>query len=127
MDKILVEQLHNSQQVNSQLEDQVKALLAENEALKQQNRELQHSLNNLESPPAPQLPDLSTLRDRVLKSLTSGKGKVASTSPQFKTAAKALDRFILELRESTPVSTPDSETATDGTAALLVDEATKRH
>jgi len=71
-------------------------------------------------------PFLLAVRDRVLKSLTSGKGKVASTSPQFKTAAKALDRFILELRESTPVSTHDSETSPDGTAALLVDEAIKK-
>ncbi|MBR8840188.1 MAG: hypothetical protein DSM106950_40910 [Stigonema ocellatum SAG 48.90 = DSM 106950] len=77
-------------------------MLAENESLKQQNQELQHSLNNLESPPAPQLPDYEVVRDHVLKSLTQGKGKVATTSPQFKTAARALDRFILELRESTP-------------------------
>ena len=70
-------------------------------------------------------PFLLAVRDRVLKSLT-GKGKIGTFSPQYKFAAKALDRFILELRESTPVSTPDSETAPDGTAALLVDEATKK-
>jgi len=36
MDKILVEQLHSSQQVNEQLEEQVRELQAENESLKQQ-------------------------------------------------------------------------------------------
>ena len=118
------------QQEREQLLAQISALLAENESLKQQNQELQHSLNNLESSSAPQLPDyevvrdkrsLLAARDRVLKSLT-GKGKIGTFSPQYKFAAKALDRFILELRESTPVSTHDSETPPDGTAALLVDE-----
>lgn len=65
------------------------------------------------------------MRDRVLKTLTSGKGKVATTSPQYKTAARALDKFISELRESAPTSTPASS-APDGTAAPLVDEATKK-
>ena len=114
------------QQSNDQLKAQVEELQSENEALKQQNQELQRELNNLESSPAPQLPDLYPIRDRILKSLTSGKGKVASTSPQYKTAARALDRFIEELRESTPVSIPASSTTPDGTAAPLVDEATKK-
>jgi len=111
------------QQEQGQLQAMVEELQTENEALKQQNQELQQQLSNVVAPLVPQ-PDYEAVRDRVLKSLTSGKGKVASTSPQFKTAAKALDRFILELRESTQVSTPvsthDSETSPDGTAALGV-------
>ena len=113
------------QQSNDQLKAQVEELIRENEALKQQNQELQQQLSNLAAPDVPQ-PDYEAVRDRVLRTLTSGKGKVASTSPQYKTAARALDRFILELRESTPVSIPVAETAPDGTTAPLVDEATKK-
>ncbi|MEH2131749.1 MAG: hypothetical protein V7K86_14175 [Nostoc sp.] len=39
-------------------------------------------------------PDYQAVRDRILRSLRS---KVASTSPQFKTATKVLDKFISEL------------------------------
>ncbi|MEH2003519.1 MAG: hypothetical protein V7L00_33265 [Nostoc sp.] len=38
--------------------------------------------------------DYQEIRDRILRSLRS---KVATTSPQFKTATKVLDRFISEL------------------------------
>ena len=120
------------QQENDQLKAQVEQLQSENESLKQQNQELQQELSNLGATPVTPLPDyeavrdkrsLLAARDRILKTLTSGKGKVASTSPQYKTAARALDRFILELRESAPASIPVAETASDGTAAPLVDEA----
>jgi hypothetical protein len=47
-------------------------------------------------PPLPQLPDLEGIRDRVLKGLTTGRGSFGRTSPQYKAAAKALDRFIEE-------------------------------
>ena len=114
------------QQSNDQLKAQIEELLRENEALKQQNQELQQELSNVAVTPTLQLPDYEVVRDRILKSLTSGKGKVASTSPQYKTAARALDRFISELRESTPASIPVAETTPDGTAAPLVDEATKK-
>jgi len=43
--------------------------------------------------------------DRVLKSLTTGRRAVGTTSPQFKSAVKTLDRFIEELQKSAPVST----------------------
>ena len=118
------------QQENDQLKAQVEQLLRENESLKQQNQELQQEFSNAVAPDVPQ-PDyeavrdkqsLLAARDRVLRTLTSGKGKVATTSPQYKTAARALDRFILELRESAPASTPASSTP-DGTAAPLVSEA----
>lgn len=46
-----------------------------------------------------QLPNLEAVRDRVLKGLTQGRGSFASTSPQFKAAAKALDRFINEFKK----------------------------
>lgn len=39
-------------------------------------------------------PDYESIRDRILRSLRS---KVATTSPQFKTATKVLDKFISEL------------------------------
>ena len=111
------------QQENDQLKAQIEQLQSENESLKQQNQELQQELSNRGATPVTPLPDYEAVRDRILKTLTSGKGKVASTSPQYKTAARALDRFILELRESTPASIPSAETAPDGTAAPLVDEA----
>ena len=98
------------QQSNDQLKAQVEELLRENEALKQQNQELQQELSNLGATPAPQLPDLYPIRSSILKSLITGKGKVATTSPQYKTAARALDRFISELKESIPPSTPASNT-----------------
>ena len=114
------------QQENDQLKAQIEQLQSENESLKQQNQELQQELSNLAAPDVLPLPDYEAVRDRVLRTLTSGKGKVATTSPQYKTAARALDRFILELRESTPTSTPVAETAPDGTVAPLVEEATKK-
>jgi hypothetical protein len=40
-----------------------------------------------------ELPDLEGVRDRILKSL-----KLGSQSPQFKSARKALDQFIREVR-----------------------------
>ena len=110
------------QQSNDQLKAQIEELIRENESLKQQNQELQQELSNAAATPL--IPDYEAVRDRILKSLITGKGKVASTSPQYKTAARALDRFILELRESAPASTPASSTP-DGTAASLVDEATR--
>lgn len=36
-------------------------------------------------------------RDRILKTLVTGRGKVATTCPQYKTTRKALDKFIEEL------------------------------
>ncbi|MBD2770650.1 hypothetical protein [Iningainema tapete] len=125
MNESLMEQLHNSHQEQEQLLSQLEQLRSENESLAQRNQVLQEELNNLSLAPAISLPELQLVRVSVLKTLTSGKGKVATTSPQYKTAARALDRFILELRESTPASTPASS-APDGTAAPLVDEAIKK-
>ncbi|QFS50873.1 hypothetical protein [Nostoc sphaeroides] len=42
-------------------------------------------------------PDYQELRDRILRSLTTGRGSFASTSPQYRAASKALDRFIAEI------------------------------
>lgn len=84
------------QQENSQLKAQIEQLQTENEALKQQNQELKQELSNVAIPPSA---DYKTVRDRVLKTLTTGKGKVATTSPQYKTAAKVLDKFIGELQK----------------------------
>ena len=114
------------QQENDQLKAQVEQLQSENESLKQQNQELQRELSNRGATPVTPLPDYEAVRDRVLRTLTSGKGKVATTSPQYKTAARVLDRFIEELRKSAPASTPTAVTAPDGTAAPLVEEATKK-
>ena len=112
------------QQEREQLLAQIEELIRENESLKQQNQELQQQLSNVAAPDVLPLPDYEAVRDRILKSLITGKGKVATTSPQYKAAARALDRFILELRESAPVSKPASSTP-DGTAAPLVDEVLK--
>jgi len=40
-------------------------------------------------------PDYQTVRDRILRSL---KARVATTSPQYKTATKVLNRFITEIQ-----------------------------
>lgn len=90
------------QQENSQLIEQLRS---DNEALVHQNQELQQELSNAatQSPP-----DYKAVRDRILKSLLSGRGRIATTSPQYKTAVKTLDRFIEELQKSAPVSTPES-------------------
>ncbi|MHC5823185.1 MAG: hypothetical protein ACYT04_46970 [Nostoc sp.] len=42
-------------------------------------------------------PDYQEIRDRVLKSLTTGRGSFASTSPQYRAASRALDRFIAQI------------------------------
>ncbi len=44
-------------------------------------------------------PDLFSLRDSILESLTTGRGRIATTSPQYKTAIKVLDKFIAQLVE----------------------------
>ena len=103
------------QQSNDQLKAQVEELLRENESLKlqflerkQENeqlqtenesiklqfKELQQELDNVATPPPP---DYLAVRDSVLKSLTSGKGKIATTSPQYRTTSKALDKFIASI------------------------------
>ncbi|MGI2908355.1 hypothetical protein [Tolypothrix sp. VBCCA 56010] len=42
-------------------------------------------------------PDLFALREKILESLTTGRGKVGTFSPQYKTAVKVLDRFVEKL------------------------------
>jgi DNA repair exonuclease SbcCD ATPase subunit len=101
------------QQELEQLQAQIEKLMSENESLLQQNQELQQELSNRASSPSPQLPDYEAVRSGVLFSLTIGKGKVATTSPQYKTAARALDKFINELQKSTPVSTPEQKNTPD--------------
>ncbi len=39
-------------------------------------------------------PDYQVIRDRILRSL---RAKVATSSPQFRAASRALDRFISEI------------------------------
>jgi len=91
------------QQENSQLIEQLRS---ENEVLVHQNQELQQELSNAATP---EPPDYKVVRDRVLKSLTSGRGKLATTSPQYKTAVKALDKFIEELNTEKSASTENWE------------------
>ncbi|MCW5319349.1 hypothetical protein GTQ43_39020 [Nostoc sp. KVJ3] len=43
-------------------------------------------------------PDYQTIRDRILKSLITGRGRIATSAPQYKSAVKALDRFIAEIQ-----------------------------
>lgn len=116
--------------------------LSQIEALHVENQELRERLNNLEANEraATPLPDLQAIRSRILKSLTQGKNKVATTSPQYKTAVKVLDKFITELVATTgestplsilpsaPMSTPSSTPVStpDGTAAPLVSEAVRK-
>lgn len=121
----LVTQIEELQRLNVSYVQRNQELQSENESLLQQNQELQQELNNLSTARAISLPDLQLVRSSILKSLTVGKSKVATTSPQYKTAARALDKFILELRESAPPSTP-AFLFPDGTAAPLVKEATKK-
>ena len=42
-------------------------------------------------------PNYQAVRDRILKSLTTGRGRIAPSAPQYKSAVKALDRFISEI------------------------------
>lgn len=77
-------------------------------------------------------PDYQAMRDRVLKTLVTGRGKVATVSPQYKTAARAMDRFIEELK-STPISTlastekqintPESQATWEDKAQTFLEEA----
>jgi len=75
------------------------------------------------------LPDLQAIRSRILKSLTQGKNKVATTPPQYKTAAKVLDKFISELvaysGESTPLSTlPSAQASKEASTAAYTQSST---
>jgi len=86
------------QQENSQFIEQLRS---DNEALVHKNQELQQELGNAAATPEP--PDYKAVRDRILKSLT-GRGRIATTSPQYKTAVKALDKFIEELNKEKSAS-----------------------
>ncbi|MBW4571713.1 MAG: hypothetical protein KME31_27945, partial [Tolypothrix carrinoi HA7290-LM1] len=68
----------------------------------------------------PKQPDLEAIRSRVLS-----RWRVAKGPEKKERIALALDAFIAELAASTPESKPASR-APDGTAAPLVDEATKK-
>lgn len=43
-------------------------------------------------------PDYQAIRDGILKSLITGRGRIAPSAPQYKSAVKALDRFIAEIQ-----------------------------
>jgi hypothetical protein len=43
-------------------------------------------------------PDYQAVRDRILKSLTTGRARIAPSAPQYKSAAKALHKFIAEIQ-----------------------------
>ncbi len=68
-------------------------LKAENSSLRQEVVELRQQLSELTQHQGVELPDLEGLRDRILSNL-----KLGSQSPQFKSARKALDQFIREVR-----------------------------
>lgn len=70
---------------------------------------------------SPKQPDLEAIRSHVLS-----RWRVAKGPEKKERIALALDAFIAELAASTPESKPASKTAPDGTAAPLVDEATKK-
>ncbi|MBN3945380.1 MAG: hypothetical protein HWQ38_02345 [Nostoc sp. NMS7] len=53
-------------------------------------------------------PDYQEMRDRVLKSLTTGRGRIAPSAPQYKSAVKVLDRFITEIQGDTKTPPGDS-------------------
>jgi len=118
-------------------QDEVQQLQAENQHLRIRVQELEVEnalvVEQLQAMPvaSPRLSreQLHSLRDRILENLRQGKGRgrgsgaIASTSPQYKTAVKALDQFVAEICSalevapiedstplSTPVSTPDSRT-----------------
>ncbi len=69
---------------------------------------------------SPKQPDLEAIRSRVLS-----RWRVAKGPEKKERIALALDAFIAELAASTPESKPASR-APDGTAAPLVDSATKK-
>lgn len=70
---------------------------------------------------SPKQPDLEAIRSRVLS-----RWRVARGPEKKERIALALDAFIAELAASIPELKPASKTAPDGTAAPLVDEATKK-
>ena len=109
----LLAQIEELQRENVSIVQRNQELQSENESLLQQNQELQQELINLSTASFISLPFLQLVRSGVLKSLITGKGKVATTSPQYKTAAKALDRFIDELQKSKPASTPEPKNTPD--------------
>ena len=118
------EQLQNTQLESDRLEALVSSLqqsLAEAqfeiESLKLENLEQKRELSNRAQSAAISLPDLQSVRSSILKSLITGRSKVATTSPQYKTAARALDRFVEELQKSIPVSIPAPDDITSDISA----------
>ena len=54
-------------------------------------------------------PDYFALRENVLKTLTTGRGKVGIFSPQYKTAVKVLNNFIEQLNKEKSASSENWE------------------
>ena len=70
----------------------------ERDELVKLNNALTTELDRLkETTPAPQLPDLEAVRERILSGLKLGK-----QAPGYKAALKALERFTDELRAHSP-------------------------
>ena len=103
------EEIKPDRQVSDEARQEIKL---DYQAMRERNQELEAEVLRLkkiveqaeELNSAPKT-DLFALRERVLKSLTTGRRAVGTTSPQFKSAVKTLDRFIEELQKSTPIST----------------------
>jgi len=117
------------QQEREELQAQIAALQAENQSVKQQNQELQERTQELEEQNQQlqnklkniAMLDYEAMRSHTLKSMTTGKGSAASTSPQYKFASRATGKLIediisaiSDIAPSTPTSirgenTPDSQ------------------
>lgn len=53
-------------------------------------------------------PDYQAVRDRILRSLTTVRGRIAPSAPQYKSAVKLLNRFIAEIQGDTKTPPGDS-------------------
>lgn len=90
----LLAQIEELQLENVNVVQRNQELQNENESLKEQNQKLQQQVSNITLI----MSKLGDVRDNILRKLALDK-KVATTSPQFKAAAKVLDQLIEQVKE----------------------------
>jgi len=112
---------------NQQLEEENQQLKSENQELQERNQERQeprqqleeqnHQLQERNQELIQQLKNIAMLdyeamRSRTLKSMTTGKGSAASTSPQYKFASRATGKLIEDIRTAISDIAPSIPTST---------------
>jgi len=104
--QLVKEQKQELEERNQELEEENQQLKSENHQLEERNQELIQQLKNVA------VPDYEAMRSRILKSMTTGKGSFASTSPQYKSANRAMGKLIEDIKSASSDIASSTRTST---------------